>query len=324
MPITKAELKDYRSTATNSDGGAISAIQIPASELSANVSSGATTISLHDAGGFAVNDEIVIDDGTKKEKKTIASISGNNITLTAGLINSYNADTPVSKKNALFPDVTAQQANDGVTIYRKFFRKNTNASLTWVAVIVWLSKQFTNAAISAGFGIDHADDADGTQGNMSNFTANAQVGLVSNGADTRQVTLTGLNASGDRIEETVTLNGTTEVLSANTFSRLYRAVVNTLNADRTITIRQGAGGATRGTIGPNKKISFLWFGKRASGGSIVDAEGGDIPTLETGLKAGDIAADSNVPVWLRMTVPTGAGAVANNTSFVQMRGETAG
>lgn len=322
MPIIKSELKDYKSSAASSDGGAISAVQLPATELSANAAAAATVISVHDAGGFAASDEIILDDGTNKEKKTIQSIAVNDITVTIGLIYAYNAGTPVSKKNALLPDVTAQQANDGATIYRKFFRKNTNASLTWAAVVAWLSKQFTNAAISIGIGLDHADDTAGAQGNMSDFAATAAVALISDGADTRTVSLMGKDASGNLITENVVLTGAVEVLSVNTFSKLYRAYVSALDAARTVTIKQGAAGAIRGTIGINKKISFLWLGKMASAGTIVNAEGGDIPTQATGIKVGDIAVAGNAPIWLRMMVPVGAGAIANNTAFVQLQGET--
>lgn len=323
MSIVKGELRDFRSSAVDSDGGAITTTQIPATELSAGATAGATTISVHDVGGFAVNQEIVVDDGTNRERRTISSISGNNITLTVGLVNAYAANTPVATKNALLPDVTAQQANDGLTIFRKFFRSNADPSLTWTAVIVWLARQLTNAAISIGFGIDHADDNTGLAGNMTAFTANAVVAVVSDGADTRTITITGEDAAGARQTQTLTLNGATEVVGTLTFSRLYLASVSALDAARTVTIRQGAGGATRGTIGPNRRTSFLWFGRMASGAAIVNAEGGDIATVTAGLRAGNIAAGGNVPVWVRMSVPTGAGAVANNTAFVSMRGETA-
>lgn len=322
MSIVKSELKDYKSSAANSDGGAISATQIPATELSVAASATDTTITVYDAGGFAASDEIVIDDGTNKEKKTISSISSNVITLDSGLINGYAVDTPVAKKNALFPDVTAQQANDGLTVYRKFFRKNANASLTWTSVKMWLAKQFSNSAISVGFGLDHADDADGAQGNMSALSASSTIAAVSDGTDTRVITVIGEDTSGNRQTENITLNGTTEVVGSLTFSKVYAVYVASLDAARTVTIKQGSGGATRGTIGPNKKICWLWFGKKASGASIVDAEGGDIPTDATAIKAGDIVAGGNIPIWVRMMVPTGVGAVANNTAFVKIQGET--
>lgn len=322
--ITPDQLKDYYSASGDSEGGAISTNQIPATQLSAAASAGATSISVYDAGGFAVNDEIVIDDGTNRERRTITAISGTTFTLNAGLTNSYAKDTTVAKKNNLFPDVSAAQATTGITLYRKFFRKNNSTTDTWYAVVNWIAKQFQNAAVSIGLGIDSADDADPAQGNMAPMTANAQIALVSSGADTRVVTLKGLDANGNPITENVTLNGTTEVLSASTFSKLYLAYVNSLNTSNTITIKQGSGGATLGTIGPNKKVSFLWFGKKVdASNNIVNAEGGDVPSYDTGIKIGDISPGGYFGIWVRLMVPAGASAVGNNTTFIQSRGETA-
>lgn len=321
MAITKAQLKDFRSSAVDSDGGAISATQIPATELSATASSGAMSIVVHDAGGFAIGNEIVIDNGINKDRRAISNIVGETISLNVGLSATYAAGTPVSSKNALLPDVTAQQANDGLTIFRKFFRRNTNTIVPWVAVRAWVPIQLTNSAISIGLGINHADDNNGDRGNMTALSANSVIAVVSDGADTRVVTLIGENAAGVAQTQTLTLNGTTEVVGGLTFARLYSASVPSTDASRTITIRQGAGGATRGTIGINARNCFLWFGRRASGGVIVDAEGGNIPTDAVALRVGTVAADGNIPIWVRMSVPTGASAISNNTAHIHMNGE---
>jgi hypothetical protein len=322
--ITPDQLKDYYSASGNSEGGAISTNQIPTTQLSAAASAGATSISVYDAGGFAVNDEIVIDDGTNREKRTITAISGTTFSLNVALTNSYAIGTTVAKKNNLFPDVSAAQATTGVTLYRKFFRKNTSSADTWYAVVNWIAKQFQNAAVSIGLGIDSADDADPAQGNMVAMTSSAQIALVSSGADTRVVTLKGLDTSGNPITENVTLNGTTEVLSTNTFSKLYLAYVDSLNSSNTITIKQGSGGSTLGTIGPNKKVSFLWFGKKVdASNNIVNAEGGDVASYDTGIKIGDVSTGGYFGMWVRLMVPAGASAVGNNTTFIQSRGETA-
>ncbi|MEM5854659.1 MAG: hypothetical protein QW228_09920, partial [Candidatus Aenigmatarchaeota archaeon] len=147
MPIQKSEIKDYYSSVGNSEGGSISANVIPIDELAESVSSGSSQITLYNASGFAVNDEIVINDGTNKEKRTINAINGNTLTLNAALSNSYNADTPVAKLGALLPNITPQEASSGVTKYKKFFKKN-NSTLDWIDVISWISKQPTNAAVS--------------------------------------------------------------------------------------------------------------------------------------------------------------------------------
>ncbi len=258
MAIVSADLKEYKSNATNSDGQDISATE-------------------------------VVD----------------------------NTD------NNLFTDITGDEAAAGGTEYRKIFRKNTHGSLTWQNVVTWLLSQPTNAALSFGFGINHTDDADGAQGNMSAFGANAVVAVVSDGADTRQITVVGEDASGNKQSENLTLNGTTEVVGALTFSKLYGAYAASLSGSRTVTIRQGSGGTTRGTIAPNKKISFIWYGKKYSGGSLVNAEGGDMNSKATGMKNGDIASAGNFGLWYRITWPAGAGAVTANSTQVKSEGDTA-
>jgi hypothetical protein len=321
--ITKDQLKDYESINSGSSGGARSSIQIGSSELSAAASSGATSITVYDAGGFAVNNEIVIDDGTNKEKKKITAISGNTLTLNTGLINSYAINTPVGKKNNLFSDITASQALDGVTIYKKFFRRNASTTDTWFNVVSFIPKQPQNAALSIGMGIDITGDDDPAQGNMVAMTANAKIALVSSGSDTRIVTLRGIDADGNFVKENVTLNGTTEVLSTNTFSKLYNVEADAPHSTNTITIKQGSGGSTLGTIGPNKWVSFLWFGKKVDASqNIVNAEGGDIPNYSSGIKYGDVPNNISIGFWCRLMVPAGASAVGNNTNLIQSQGET--
>src|SRR3989344_4215632 len=225
--------------------------------------------------------------------------------------------------NNLFTDITGDEAAAGGTEYRKAFRKNTHGSLSWQNVVTWLQSQPTNAALSFGFGIDHADDADGAQGNMTAFSANAVVAVVSDGADTRQVTVVGEDASGNRQTENLTLNGTTEVVGALTFSKLYGAYAASLSGSRIVTIRQGSGGTTRGTIGVNKKISFIWYGKKYTGASLGNAEGGDMASKAVGQKNGDVAPAANFGLWYRLTWPTTAGAVTANSTQVTSEGDTA-
>ena len=321
--ITNDILKDYQSAVSGSSGGASTTTQIADTQLSVAASANDTSITVYDAGGFVVNDEIVIDDGTNKEKKLISGINGNIITFSTGLINSYAINTPVGKKNNLLPDVTASQASNGFTLYRKFFRKNTSSSDIWYNVVLFIQKQPTNSALSIGLGIDNSSDGDATQGNMVAMSANAQIALVSSGTDTRTVTLKGLDVSDNPISETIILNGTTEVISTNTFSKLYLAYASATDATNTITIKQGSGGSTLGTIGPNKISSFLWFGRKVDNTqTIVNAEGGDVPSYSTGIKVGNVATGANIGIWCRLMVPAGASAVGNNTSSITAMGET--
>jgi hypothetical protein len=78
---------------------------------------------------------------------------------------------------------------------------------------------------------------------FTQMTANAQIALVSSGADTRQVTVMGRKPDGTLVTENVTLNGTTEVLTTNTYERLLRATASATHASNTITLKQGSGGS---------------------------------------------------------------------------------
>lgn len=213
--------------------------------------------------------------------------------------------------NNLFPDITGAEAQSGVTKYRKCFRKNTHATDSWLNVVSWITQQPTNCSLYIGLGIDHADDIKGKLSELTAFSAAAVVGLVSDGNDTRTVTLIGEDAAGTRITEDVTLNGATEVLSVNTYTKLYCAYVSALDAARTVTIREGSAGVTRGTIGPGGKLC-TWF-----------RTGTDIDTKAKGFRHGNIAAGANLGLWYKLVVPALAGSVAANTMKVKSEGETA-
>lgn len=250
----------------------------------------------------------------KEYKSSNTSSDGGDITATEVVDNT---------DNNLFTDITGDEAAAGGTEYRKIFRKNNHGALTWENVVSWLLSQPTNAALSFGFGLNSTDDTDGAQGNMTAFGANAVVAIVSDGADTRQVTIVGEDASGNRQSETLTLNGTTEVVGSLMFSKLYGAYVASLSGSRIVTIKQGSGGTTRGTIGVNKKISFIWYGKKYTGASLGNAEGGDMASKAAGMKNGNVAPAANFGLWYRLTWPTSAGAVTANSTQVKSEGDTA-
>lgn len=90
---------------------------------------------------------------------------------------------------------------------------------------------------------------------FTQMTANALIAVVSDGADTRTVTVFGRLASGARDSEALVLNGAVEVVGAKTFERLLRVAVGATSGTRTVTVKQGAGGATLGTI-PINEIGF--------------------------------------------------------------------
>jgi hypothetical protein len=122
----------------------------------------------------------------------------------------------------------------------------------------------TDAATSGG-AIDTAGRPEFTQ-----LTANAVAAVVSDGADTRTVTVTGRLASGVIDNEVLTLNGTTEVVGAKTWERILTIVLSGTSGTRTVTVKQGAGGATRATIGINETSRKGLFYDSASGASSTD------------------------------------------------------
>jgi hypothetical protein len=102
---------------------------------------------------------------------------------------------------------------------------------------------------------------------LDQFSANAVAAVVSDGADTRTVTITGRLASGVVDTEVLTLNGTTEVVGAKTWERVLSAVASATSGTRTITVRQGTGGTTRATITPNETTRHIAFQQAASSSS---------------------------------------------------------
>lgn len=212
--------------------------------------------------------------------------------------------------NNLWPDITGAEAAAGGTRYRKVFRRNTHASLIWQLPLSWIKQQPSGATVSVGIGMDHADDADGTQGNMTAFTATALVGLISDGTDTRVATIIGESGAGARQTEDVTLTSAVEVLSVNTYAKVYSVSLASLSASRTVTVRQGAGGTARGSIGINKKVCWLW------------RTGTDIDTKAEGYQHGDIPPSTHFGLWLRLVWPPGTGAVAATSEIVRSEGDT--
>jgi len=209
--------------------------------------------------------------------------------------------------NNLFDDVTADEALAGATEYRKIFVKNNHGSLTWTSVIFWRSTNTTSTDDEISLGIGSAADDDGSSV-LSAFSGNAVVAIISDGADTRQVTLVGEDASGVRATETLTANGAVEVVGAQTFSKLYLAYVSSTSASRIITVKQGSGGTSRGTIGLNKYSAILYQDPTASA---------------DGFELGSIAAAASQGLWLKRVVGAAAVAIANNSGTIQVKGETA-
>lgn len=108
---------------------------------------------------------------------------------------------------------------------------------------------------------DHPDDdSDSTGGaiditmrpEFTQFAAPAVVALISDGTDTRVATLVFRDATGAIDTEDVTLTSAVEVVSVATVERLLSITMDGPDAARTVTVKEGSGGTTRGTIPPDE------------------------------------------------------------------------
>jgi len=114
-------------------------------------------------------------------------------------------------------------------------------------------------ATTSGGARDAANKPEFTQ-----LTSNSVVAAISDGADTRTLTVTGRNTAGAVVSDVITLTGAVEAVGVVTFERIQRAVLSGADGARTVTVRQGAGGATRATLEPNRTSVSMLFQNSAS------------------------------------------------------------
>lgn len=193
--------------------------------------------------------------------------------------------------NNVWPNVSESDRVAGGTDYTKTFFKNNNGTDDAVLPVVWFPVAPTGMDLQLGYGINAAADSDPAQGNMTDFSAPALVALISTAADTRVATIVGLDGSGLPQVENVTLTGTSEVLSVGTYSVVYAVFLASTNAN-TVTVKEGTGGTTRGTIGSGKIITFLWV---TAGTSKV-----------SGIALVNLTAGSNIGIWRKRSWIAGA------------------
>lgn len=221
---------------------------------------------------------------------------------TGGAISGSTTTSGVT--NNVWPDVTDVERLAGGDRYRKTFWKNTNVSDAMLTPVIYTPTLPTNMTLQLGLGVNSASDADYAQGNMTAWSANAQVAVVSNGADTRTVTIYGMDNAGTPVPTTeqVTLNGSSEVLSATTYSKVWAVYLSATDVSRTVTVKQGSGGTSRGTIGTSQIICWLWV----TAGT-AKANGIALP---------DLASSQTYGVWRKLSWTAGAGAIRPNTLTV--------
>lgn len=98
----------------------------------------------------------------------------------------------------------------------------------------------------------------------SQFSAAAVAALISSaGGDTMNVTVYGRDAAGNLVSETKALNGTSEVLTTQSFERITKVVIAS-TATGTVLLKQGTGGTTRHTFAPGELSAFIMFLNAAS------------------------------------------------------------
>jgi hypothetical protein len=102
---------------------------------------------------------------------------------------------------------------------------------------------------------------------FTQLTANAVIAAVSDGADTRTLTVTGRNAAGAVVSDSGALTGATEKVLTVTFERVQKIEMGTTDAARTVTVKQGSGGTTIATIPPNEIGFYALFLNSSSAAS---------------------------------------------------------
>lgn len=204
-------------------------------------------------------------------------------------------------KNNLFDDISDASRVAGGSQVKKWFFRNENATDSLVSPLFWLSQPPQNLTDEIGLGFDDGDDDTANAGNMTAFTAASVVAAVSSGPDTRSLQVYGVDSLGAPQIDNLVLNGTTEVLGTVIFAKVWAVKAAAELGTNTVTISQGSGGATRGTIAANTETCFLWLSP------VVKANGMRLPSLGAGASFG---------FWERITWAAGATAVRPNTSIL--------
>lgn len=208
--------------------------------------------------------------------------------------------------NNVWPNYDSAQRIAGHVETRKTFVQNDHASESLVDPLVWIADPPDNMTEEIGLGFDSADDDDASQGALGAWTAGAVGSVQSDAADTRSVEFVGL-VGMTRTRETVVLTGATPVLTAAVFTDVLAVRPLTTSGTRTLTVKQGSGGAARGTVPPGAGNLFRWIATAVS-----KATGVKVPTLAAGASHG---------LWHRQTIAPGAASAPSNLSAIAIEQE---
>lgn len=94
---------------------------------------------------------------------------------------------------------------------------------------------------------------------ITDIAATDNIEVLSDGADTRTVTLEGRNSAGAIVSENLTLNGTTPVTSTNQYERVLKITLSAADGARTVTIRRATGDTLITTLPPNYTKAIRLF-----------------------------------------------------------------
>lgn len=207
--------------------------------------------------------------------------------------------------NNLWPDLSAAELLAGGTRYRKVFVANTGSD-PWLKPVIWLSTPPTNMTEHIGLGFDEADDDESTAGTLVAWGAANILEAVSSAADTRTLTVYGVNELGVPTSEAIVLNGTTPVPTTGQWSKVWAVRASATSGSNTVTLKEAAAGTTRGTIPPNFLTCFLWV----------------LATSKAlGIAMGDVAGGTNVGVWRRQVWAAASSGVRPNQN--RLKGQEA-
>lgn len=209
--------------------------------------------------------------------------------------------------NNVNPNVLEAARLAGGTDYRLTYWKNTNGVDAAIKPVVFIPVFPLSETLLIGIGVGGANDTDTLQGNMTAWTAPAAVSLTSSTAgDVRLVTIFGMDNSGTPVPvtEVVTLTGTSEVLSVNVYSKVWSVSVGALDGARTVTVKQGAAGTVRGSIGPNKQVCWLWVSAGVSKGA--------------GIALPNLAPNQAYAIWRKLSWIAGAATRRPNTQTIRI------
>lgn len=207
----------------------------------------------------------------------------------------------VSTKGDFWPNISDSERATGGTRIKKSFLANEHGSDPLLLPVVWINVTPQNMTEEIGLGFDDTDDDANSQGNMTAWGANAVAALISDGADTRNAYIVGLDSGGNAASETVVLTGATEVLSTTVWSKVHAVNLSAESGTRTVLVKQGTGGTTRGTIGPNVQTCWLWQMATSKG---------------AGLQLANLAAGANYGLWHRQVWAPAVGVVRPNESRI--------